>query len=804
MIKSWTRYFLPAFRHIIINKQFSLINLLGLSIGLSACLLLIQYAVFEFSFDKFHENSHNIYRIRYDNYRDGISEFNSAAAVPAVGQAMKDNFAEVIEYAWAFPVYNGFFTAEGKTYHENSCQVVTPGFIKIFSWKYIHGDTSALSKPYSVVISKSCALKYFGFTNALGSIIMNEEGLEYTVRGIIEDVPDNSHIKFSMLFSPEDLYDRLEGRQDELWTWYDFNTYILLEEESDPLKFEKKFDQWLINHLSDFWETDHRRQYFRLQQIESIHLYSNLSQESIPDERGNGRLVIILSCVALSILFIAWISYINLSSSMSGNRAKEVGVRMIVGARKRNIIGLFVGESLIMHLFASGLSLVIIELILPSFSRLIERELTLSILTDPWFWIIFTLLLFSGALISGIFPALSILAYKPFDILKGLPERNHSKFILRKILVVIQFLVSIGFISSAFFSFSQLHYMKKQILGIDIDKTIVIWCPEYNPQQPYPENYRNFKNNVKSLKEVDYITASNNIPGVEIFLSEIIQKPGELHGRIIYEVKMDEDYIPSYHLELVSGRNFIPRIDTMEHSVILNISAAKILGYSSPDEAINDTVIRSGVELTIIGVIKDYQQMSVKESPRPLMFYYSAGNSSYISLKFNTQDADQLISEIEDSWLEFYPGKPFKYFILDRIFERQYRIDKQIYRALSIFAALALFIAVLGLIGLSTYTTLRRTKEIAIRKVNGAKISSILVLLVKEYIVMISIAFLIATPLTWVALGRWLDSYPEHINMNWYNFVLSGLIAILFALISVAVQTIRSATMNPSRSLKYE
>jgi len=804
MIKSVTRYYLPAFRYIYKNKVFTFLNLLGLSIGLSACLLLIQYAVHEFSYDRFHLNSHRIYRVRYDNYRDGVAEFKSAAAVPAVGQAMKNNFAEVMDYAWAFPVYNGFFTTEGKTYHEKSYQMVTAGFLKLFSWEILHGDTSALTIPYSVVISKSCAQKMFGSINALGKKILDEDGKEYTVRGIIGDVPENSHIKFSMLFTPDVLYERFDSTSNELWTWYDFNTYVLLKEGTNPEKFEERFDLWLTSQLSDFWKTDNRRQFFRLQAIEGIHLYSNLSQESEPEENGNGRLVIILCLVALSILLIAWINYINLSGSMFLARAKEVGLRISFGARKRHIVALFVGEAFMMHILAAGIALVIIEFILPSFSSLIDKEHTMSLLADPVFWIIFAVLLSFGIFISGIYPILSILSYRPIDILKGTPNRFRSGFHLRQILVVLQFIVSMGFISSAFLTYSQFHFLKSQSLGIEIDKTMVIWSPGGTVKNENPDNFRNFRNKIKDLKEVSDIATSNNVPGVEIFLSEIIRRPDEKTGRIVYNLSMDENYIPTYKLEMLSGRNFNPDTDDRDKFVILNESAVKILRYSSPHHAIGKKIIRSGVELTIIGVIQDYYQKSVKQFPNPLLLSYSSENQTYISVKNNSKYKLRTISKLEESWLEFFPKKPFEFFFLEDLLERQYRNEKQIYLTLRIFSILALCIAILGLFGLSTYTSLRRTKEIGIRKVHGANASMILVMLLKDYLLLILLSIFIATPLTWFALKSWLETFPSHIRMDFNIFVIAGLTVILFALLSVAFQTIQVATLNPSRSLKYE
>ncbi len=802
MIRKPIRFIIPALRYILKNRVFVVLNLLGLSIGLSASLLLIQYALYEFSYDKFHKNSDQIYRVRYDNYRNGVAEFESAAAVPAVGRAMKENFPEVLEFAWAYPVKNGFFKVGVKSFHEDKFQVVTPGFLKMFSWKFIHGDTSALSQPHSLVITESCALKNFGTTDVRGQVIQYEDGTEYTVQGIIEDVPGNSHIKFSILVSADVMYPWIESLPREIWTWYDFNTYIQLKEGTDPEKFDIKFDKWVSQELADFWKKSKRRQYFRLQSIEKIHLYSKLSQESEPDESGNAKQVIILSLVAISILVIAWINYINLSNSMTWARTREIALRKVAGADKKHIITLFVGEALLMNTLAAALCLGIIELSLPGFSDLIGREMSMSLLGDQAFWIILVILLTLGSFISGIYPAMSMSIRKPVEIITGRQVGFRTGLLLRKILVIIQFTVSIGFISSAFLAYSQLHFIRSIPTGIHLDQTLVVWGPGIEFDSSYSGNDRNFKNSISNLPEVKSITTSNSIPGIEIFLSEILRRPGEETGMIIYNLSVDEEYIPSYGLDLVSGRNFHPIMDNGKQSLILNVCAAKHLGFTSPEEAIGEKLIFMDEERTIVGIIKDYHQMSTKQTPRPLAHYYNPRVNTYLSVKLKSLNINETIAVLEYAWKEHFAGVPFEFFFLDEVCEMQYRMDKQINKALRIFAALAIFIAALGLFGLSTFTTQQRSKEIGIRKVNGASIMSILLMLFKEYLELIFISFLIAIPLTWLSVQKWLNTYEVHIKIQIHVFLLGGLIVLLTALLFVSIQTIRVANMNPTKALR--
>jgi len=686
MIKSFMRLISPSLRYILKNRVFVVLNLLGLSIGLSASLLLIQYAIYEFSYDKFHEKSEQIYRVRYDNYRNGLLEFESAAAVPAVGRAMKENFPEVLESAWAYPVKNGYFKIGERSFHQNKFQVVTPGFLKMFSWEFIHGDTSALSKPYSLVITESCALKNFKKTDVIGQVIQYIDGTEYTVRAIIKDVPGNSHIKFSLLASPDAMYQRFESRPREMWTWYDFNTYIQLKEDTDPEQFEEKFDRWVSEELAEFWEQDNRRQYFRLQSIEKIHLYSKLSQESEPDESGSGRLVIVLSLVAISILGIAWINYINLSSSMAWARTREIALRKVVGAGRRDIILLFVGEALIMNTLAAVFCLGIIELSLPGFSNLIGREMSLSLLRDPAFWVIMIILLTLGSFISGIYPAMSMSLPRPIEVIDGKTGGGRTGLLMRKILVIIQFTVSIGFISGAFFAYSQLHFIRNIPTGIYLDQTLVVWGPGMEFDSSYSMYDQNFKTSISRLPAIKSVTTSNSVPGIEIFLSEILRRPTENTGTIIHNLSMDENFVPAYGLELVAGRNFHPQRDNARESLILNVSAAKHLGFSSPEEAIDEEVIVMGDDRTIVGIIKDYHQISTIQTPHPLVHYFNPHVNTYLSIKLNSININETLAVLENAWEEHFPGVPFEFFFLDEVCEMHYRMEIQINRALSIFA----------------------------------------------------------------------------------------------------------------------
>ncbi len=798
-------YLLSAIRNTFKNKVFSILNLLGLSVGITACLLLFQYVIYEHSYDKFHENSENIYRIRYDGFRNGKLMFACAAAVPAVGPAMKDNFPEILEYSWVFPTDGIVTTGENISFRERKMQVATPSFLKMFDWEMVLGDTSALTKPYTAVITESTAEKYFGNDDPIGKEITFWGEHSCEVRGVIRDVPDNSHLKFTVLISAETFHQLTDNQSRTAWGWYDFNTYILLEDGADPLVFEQKFAEWLAEERKEDWEKYNSRQEFILQSIEEIHLYSDLLQESEPEENGDGDAVFILSLIALSVLIIAWVNYINLSSSRALERAREVGIRKVVGAHRSQLILQFLTEAVLMNILAAAISIFIVPLVLPSFNHLTGRTLTMSLFAEPLFWAGLSALFLAGALLSGLYPAFILSSFKPVDVLKGKFSDSGHGYLLRKILVVFQFTASVALIAGTFLIYSQLRYMRNQDLGVNIDQTLVLKGPGVGIDTTFNEKFRTFKNEIFSIAGIEHLSASTNVPGDEIFWASGIRRSDEEQGRgVMYKIGIDEDYIPAFDIELMAGRNFSPDYGTENLAVIINLKSVEFLEYDSPEAAIGQKVDIDGEERHIVGVIGDYHQMSLKQEPIPLLYRYLPANRSFFIMKINPVRMDQAIDELKVTYDDFFPGNPFNYFSLDVFFDRQYRIEKQIFATVGAFSLVAIIIAALGLFGLSSYTTLQRTKEIGIRKINGANVNRILFLLSMEFLELILLAILIATPLTWWAISKWLESYPYQTGIHWIVFVITGFLVILFSLIAVTIQTVRAANTNPAQSLKYE
>jgi len=797
-------YILAFFRQATRNKVFTILNLLGLSVGMAAFMLLLQFVVYENSFDEFHQNSDNIYRIRYDGYRNGQRMFACAAAVPAVGPAMKNNFPEVLEYSWAFPLSGVLTNDQNVSYRERKIQVATPSFLSMLDWGMIVGDSSALSMPNTIVLTESTARKYYGDVDPIGRTLQFGDEMEFEIRGLIKDVPENSHIKFSALVSAETLHEWSEGASRNAWGWYDFNTYILLEEGADPLVFQEKFAEWLAEERKEEWGDDSFED-FILQPLEDIHLHSDLLQESEPEEQGDANSVMILAIIAMAVLAIAWINYINLASSRALERAREVGIRKVVGGQKKQLIIQFLSESLLMNILAAGISLLLVALFLPYFNQLTDRALSLSLFGEPLFWTGLVLLFLFGAFMAGLYPAFILSSFKPVLVLKGKFSQNGKGLLMRKVLVVFQFTASVALIAGTFLVHSQVKYMQEMDLGVSIDQKMVLRGPGSVTDTLFQEIYQTFKAEVNRMGGIDQLTSSSNIPGDEIFWASGIKRLDEEEYRgVIYVIGMDEDYLQAFEIDLLAGRNFSPEYGTEDLAVIINQRAVDFLEFPTPEDAIGQKVNFHNEERLIVGVIADYHQMSLKQEPIPLIYRYFPASDDYFTMTVDLNQLDASMASLEKLWNQFFEGNPFETFFLDEFFDRQYRIEKQLNTAVGFFALVAILIAALGLFGLSSYTTLQRTKEIGIRKVNGASSGRILRLISKDYLVLIIFSVIIASPVTWLLIRRWIEAFPYQVPLHWWVFLYTGILALVIALAAVSIQTLRAADSNPTESLKYE
>jgi putative ABC transport system permease protein len=772
-------YLKSALRNFLRHKSFTALNIIGLSLGIAASLLILQYVKYERSFDTFHSKANDIYRIQYNGYQSGKLRFECAAAVPAVGPAIKNNFPEVKQFTRLYPV-SGVVSYESPdrgliSFREERMQITDPAVFEVFDFRLITGNTEdALKGPNKAVISQKAARKYFGEESPIGKTIGWGSDRKYEVTGVFEDIPANSHIKFDILFSYQTLNNETRNASETAWGWYDFNTYVLLQPGTDVKDLQSRWDAWLEKDRGEDWKKSDRKQEFILQPMLGIHLYANLLQESQPEERGDGDSVYALSVIAFFILIIAWVNYINLATAKSFDRANEVGVRKVMGAQKEQLIRQFLSESFLVNLFAAFIAIGLVRLAWPSFSSLSGRNIPLDYMMQQDFWVLVSGLFIGGAVLSGFYPAIILSSFKPVAVLKGKSVRAAQGGGLRKSLVVFQFVASVILISGSIIVYQQLSFMRNQNLGVDINGTLVLKGPGVIDSL-YAKNLESFKTESLRIAGVRSMTASTNVPGDEIFWANGIRRLVGGPANMIsgYAVGIDHDYIPAFNLALAAGRNYDRDYPMERKSVILNRAMVESLEFKDAQSAVGEKVIHGRDTLEIVGVLENYHQMSLKTVVSPLVFRYMQGDS-FFSFKVESVNSNQLISALEGPWKTFFPGNPIDYFYLDQFFNRQYESDIQFGRVFSLFTALAIFIACLGLFGLASFMTVQRTKEIGIRKVLGSTSSNIVLLLSRGFIQLVLIANMIAWPMAWWIMNTWLQSFPYHININPFLFVVAG------------------------------
>ena len=543
---------------------------------------------------------------------------------------------------------------------------------------------------------------------------------------------------------------------------------------------------------------------FHLMPISDIHLDSDFIGEFKPN--GNRETVYFLSIVALLILVIAWINYINLSTAKSVERAREVGVRKVMGGFRKQLVQQFLVESFLLNTLAVLAAVVALMFLSSWFSELTGRELGLALLRQKLFWVFAVLLTGAGTLLSGLYPAFVLSAFKPVEVLKGRFKNSSKGVLFRKGMVVIQFVASITLIVGTYTVYTQINFMRNQKLGLNIEQTLVVPSPNI-VDSTYSSKYEVLKDNLTQLTEVSSVCASTSIPGASpdwnaggirrLSQTEDQQKQYRV-------VMMDHGFIPSYGLEVVAGRAFSGDIPNESKNVLLNEAGARHMGFEKINDAIDDQIYFWGDTFRIVGVLKNFRQESLKKNFEPLIFRYEKTPGGFYSIKFNTSNVKESIAKFETQWKELFPGNPFNYFFLDEHYNKQYKADQQFGKVFGVFSGLAIFIACLGLFGLSSLTAIQRTKEIGVRKVLGASVTNILTLISKDYIVLMGVAILIATPLTWWVMNNWLNGFANRVSLAWWIFALPSLVVIGVALLTVSIHTLKAATINPVDSLRYK
>lgn len=788
-------YFKIAFRNLWRHRVFSFINIMGLTVGMTACLLIFIYVRFELSYDRFHPKADRIYRIVADikTPTETLPSLGPAWAVPG---HIKFDFSDVEAFTRVAPE-NLLFRKGDIKFNEANSIWADSAFFQIFGFKLLKGDPrTALKEPFSVVMSASTAKKYFGKGDPMGqTILITSDGSPATITGIMQDMPENTQVKGDVLVSMTTITTKFAKGIDDQWSNYSPWAYILLKSGTDAKALEKKFPAFLEKWSGKEMKELQMFVTLKLEKLKEVYLYSSRG-----DSLGSIRNVYIFSIIALFILIIACINFINLTTARASERAKEVGIRKVAGAVRPQLARQFLGESIVICFIAFLLTLGLSALLLPSFNQLAGKTISTGIFHDGS---LVVLLLGAGiviGLLAGIYPAFVLSSFKPIDVLKGRFATGNKGSILRKGLVITQFAISTALIIGTIIVYTQMSYMRNRELGFNKDQVLVVETKSEKKRGALQEA-------VSRLTNVKTSALSGSVPGSDHpgAYSEVENVNGDLQITNLDLYFVDFDYIPLYNLKMVAGRAFSREYKTDSgQAMILNEAAVRMLGYHSPHQAIGKRFKQWGHEGRIIGVIQDFHYKSLQTPIKPLSIRMDFNNTTLLSVKVNAANIQKTIASIEKEFKTIIPNRPFSYYFLDEFFDRQYRNEERFGRLFLNFAVLAIFISCLGLLGLASYSTMQRTREIGIRKVMGASVSNIINLLSKDFLKLVVISFFIAAPVAWYFMHKWLTDFAYRTSISWWIFAMAGVLAILIAVVTISVQAFRAAVANPVKSLRTE
>jgi putative ABC transport system permease protein len=800
MIKN---YLILTIRNLKSSKGYFFINLLGLTIGICSFILIVLWIKAETSYDKFHKHARDIYRVDYLLYEEGILEQHSASGSGAIGKEIKNTFPEVENYT-RFARTESLVKYGDKTFKEKNILYAQSSFFDLFTFPLLMGkpDSGILAINHAV-ITEETAWKYFGDENPMGKMITIDGMSDFEVAGVVKTIPGNSHFKFDILLSYENLIKNSRS-WDNSWVSERVYSYILLTPGADAKALEAKLPQLPEAFIGKFMKEAFFLLEYKLVRLTDIHLHSSISNEL--EVNGNFRNVIALGIVAVLVLLVAFINYINLATSRSVERAHEVGIRKLSGALQRDLVFQFLTESALLNLLALIISFCGVILLLPFFSQVMRSPLRIDYLIIIT---LFLILLVSGTFITGIFPAVYISNFSPSLVLKG-KNPTGSVWIgrLKNYLVVFQFTISVILIAGTVTIFHQISYMQNHDLGFDMEGLIVIDGPRIirsNTFESYMNNLESFKNEILALPAVRSISGSSSVPGTEIKNSRVFGIPveGLNTEKRIDAYYIDDQFFKTYGLNILAGENFSKAFQEDTRNIIINESALDYYNLKDPETTVGKLLRSGNQDATIKAIISDFNQQSLKELPAPIVFFNQPANV-FFTVKTDKTGANQLIPKLEKVWTSHYPDNPFNYFFLEDYFNEQYSADRRFSGLFLASSVLAVIIACLGLSGFSAYAISRRTKEIGIRRINGATTRQILFLMNMDFQKWVLAAIIIAVPVAWLSMDRWLENYAYRIQLSWWIFVVSGITAVIIALMTISWQSWRAATRNPVEALRYE
>ncbi len=809
-------YITLAIRNLRKNGSFTIINLLGLSLGMTAFILIFQYISFEKSVNGFHTNLPDIHRMLIED-KNGVMTDGVAAGLPALAKQQLGEIKEYCRLAEGSNLGNGVIGIgdapnANQSFKENKFAYAEGNFFQVFSFTIHEGDRNSLQKSNTVAISTSTAKKYFGGENALGKVITlnNQFGKTlYTVSLIFDDIPENSDFQYDLLFSIQTLANKANLNGNDMWASLDglnsrwLSCYLLLQPNQNSIAIEKKLSAILRQVNPENPET------IRLQPYAHQHLAASLGDQF--PTTGSLGFIYLLSGIAILILVIGWFNYINLSTAASLKRAKEVGIRKVAGATRKQLILQFLGESLIINILAFCVALAMVNLVQGNYNYFIGKNLSFNVFATSSLWVWGILLIVIGSLLSGAYTSFSLSAFKPAQILKGIFSKSGDGIWVRKSLVVVQFTISIVLIACTLILQNQLHFLQNENLGMKLNQLLVINGAEAGKDETFKERNAGFENELSRLSFIENYSRSFSVPieGYNYSTPGITrQNPAPGDEKKIYAIAYtDYRYFNTYSIPLASGNNFTEALGSAESEnrdkVIINEQAVKELGYVSNEDAIGNKIVMDTREYQVIGVVKDYHHLSLRQAIDPIIFF-PRNNGNIYTAKINVNNISANIEVLNALFKKYFPGNPFDYYFLDDKYNQLYHTEQQYANLFTLASGLAIFIACLGLFGLASFTVEQRIKEIGIRKVLGANISQIALLISKDFIILVLIAIFIATPLAWYAMDQWLADFAYRTEITWWIFGIAGGVAILIAIITVSTQSLKAATSNPVNSLRSE
>jgi len=797
-------YLLVAFRNLLRNRISSIVNILGLAIGMAAFVLIIQYVRFELSYDNFHEKENHIFRIQQDRYDKGKLSTQWAAGSPAVGQALYENFDEVENFT-RFQKINGVFSYGDRKFREEEIYMADTSFFEIFSFRMLSGDPkTALVNPMEMVVSQSTARKYFGELDPIGESLRFNGGPEFRITGVFEDIPDNSHLKPDIVGSWATVL-QFQGQDlNTAWLRDGFFSYIQLHPQVDYKEFEAKITPFAEEQIGPALEQYDMGVIYNLQPLRSIHLNSDFMFEAEPS--GNARSVYALIVIAVFLVIIAWINFINISGARSLERAREVGMRKVTGAFRSQLLVQFLFESVLVNLVAIFLAVFLVALLNSSFNLLTGVELDYSFGSNPGFWTGILGMFLGGAFISGLYPALFLSSFKPTTVFQGVSELKVAGLGMRRILVIFQFATSLLLLAGTFTVYTQISFMRNSDLGVDIEDVLVLLGPSVN-DSTYSESFNAFKSEIVRNPDIEKVSASITVPGRQPpWNAGGIRRlsDGEDESNQYRIVGFDFDFVDFYSLDIIEGRNFSRDFGQNSGTVLFNEAAIELMGFDDNASAMNVPIFFWGDTFDIVGVVKNYHQEGLKSDTEPLIFRFFEDPSGYYSLKVNPAKTKEVLAFVEEQWRRFFPLNPYEYFFLEDYYNEQYLNEMRFGKVFGVFAFLAIFIACLGLFGLSSYTTIQRTNEIGLRKVLGSSSGNAVLLLLRYFVIQVLIAVPIGLGLGYIIMSRWLQNFPYRTDIGWWFFLIPIMMVVLITMLTVISQVIKTAHVNPAESLRSE